>query len=69
MSRGSRRDDIPAAGTVEIRLRGRPEDVEETLRDLLGMPGVLRSPDRVYADRNGVTVRRYLTADLREKPQ
>lgn len=71
--RSSRREPPPPApGTVDIRIQGRPEDVAAALvlLDAVSGPGprrLWRKPG-VYPDRNGVTVRRYLTADLRDHP-
>lgn len=63
--RGTRHDDIPAEGTVEVRLRGRPEDVKRAAALIQLILVARHSPDYPYGDRNGVTVRRYMLADLR----
>lgn len=71
--RASRREQPPPApGTVDIRIQGRPEDVAAALALLDEAAGtdprrMWRKPG-VYPDRNGITVRRYLTADLRDQP-
>lgn len=67
-TRTPRRFDVPPTeGTVEIRLRGRPEDIAELAEILTALTGatVRHNRDRSYRDGNGVTVRYYLTADLR----
>jgi len=53
---------------VEIRLRGTPEDIAAFAALLTAMTGatVRHNRDRTYSDSNGVTVRYYMTADLRE---
>lgn len=59
----------PAPGLVAVSLQGRPEDIRVLLAAIRAAVTVWDSPAYVYADRNGITVRRYLTADLRaEEP-
>lgn len=68
--RSKRRFDVPPdEGTVEIRLRGRPNDIAQLADLLTALTGatVRHNRDRSYRDGNGVTVRYYLTADLREQ--
>jgi hypothetical protein len=69
--RGRREEPPPAPGTVTVRVQGRPEDVDAYLAELQARetPGrrrVWRS--RRYEDSNGVTVRQYVTVDLRDQP-
>lgn len=66
-----REEPPPAPGTVSVRVQGRPEDVDAYVEQLLqavepGRRTVWRG--RRYDDRNGVTVRQYLTVDLRAAP-
>jgi hypothetical protein len=56
---------------VTVRVQGRPEDVDAYVEQLLqavepGRRTVGRG--RRYDDRNGITVRQYLTVDLRAAP-
>lgn len=69
--RPSREEPAPAPGTVSVRVQGRPEDVDVYVERLLraeepGRRMVWRG--RRYDDRNGITVRQYLTVDLRDQP-
>lgn len=64
----ARRDAVPAVGVVKVRLQGRPEDVDRVAVAIQEALTALHDPRYAYQDRNGVTVRRYLTVDLREGP-
>lgn len=57
------REKPPSAGFVDVRFRGRREDIDELLSRL--GPVVQLWHERIYGDDNGVTVRHYLRADLR----
>lgn len=66
--RTGRFDVAPDEGTVEVRLRGTPDDIAAFAALLTAMTGatVRHNRDRSYGDRNGVTVRHYMTADMRK---
>jgi hypothetical protein len=59
---GERRPVRPR-GTVGVRVQGRPEDVNAYVARLVAL-GALHSPAFAYRDRNGVTIRRYLSATI-----
>jgi hypothetical protein len=62
----ARRDPPPQSpGYPAVRIQGHLADVDRVV-ELLREAGavVWHDPDRVYEDRNGVTVRRYVTVDL-----
>jgi hypothetical protein len=56
---------VQPRGTVSVRVQGHPEDVATYVAQLIEM-GALHSPAFAYRDRNGVTIRRYLTAHIRK---
>jgi hypothetical protein len=58
----------PVEGVVEVRVRGLPGDVERAAALLADLLGARLDKDYAFEDRNGVTVRRYLSIDLRSLP-
>jgi hypothetical protein len=48
---------------VGVRVQGRPEDVDRYVARLVAL-GAMHSPKFAYRDRNGVTIRRYLSATI-----
>lgn len=62
---GDRRPVRPR-GTVGVRVQGHPEDVDRYVARLVAL-GAMHSPKFAYRDRNGVTIRRYLSATVSEE--
>lgn len=60
------RKPAPPRGVVTVRVQGHPEDVATYVADLVER-GARHAPKFAYRDRNGVTVRRYLTANVRKE--
>jgi hypothetical protein len=48
---------------VGIRVQGHPDDVNAYVARLVEL-GAMHSPKFAYRDRNGVTIRRYLSATI-----
>lgn len=59
------RKPAPPRGTVTVRVQGHPEDVATFVAQLVER-GARHAPKFAYRDRNGVTIRRYLTAQVRK---
>ncbi|MFF5261448.1 hypothetical protein ACFY4C_21095 [Actinomadura viridis] len=59
----------PAADTVEMTLRGASRDVDAAIAEMRALGLVVRhAPDHPYPDRDGVSIRRRVVLDRREKP-
>jgi hypothetical protein len=55
----------PPRGVVTVRVQGHPEDFATFVAQLVEL-GARHAPQFAYRDRNGVTIRRYLTATVRK---